>query len=135
VTGLSFRADFIYIYYTDQYSIQIGFEHTSYGGSITKPPIDIDYSAEHTLELDMGSLYPPVEDPYFDRTSPADVGRLKRTLHVVLDGQEILSGNYDFYDCSPGDVSIGHNPVSNAFGRRFTGQLIESSRLPARKAQ
>jgi hypothetical protein len=132
VTGLSFRADFIYIYYTDQYSIQIGFEHTSYGGTITKPPIDIDYGAEHTLEIDMGSLYPPYEHPYFDGLDASKVSRLKQTLRVVLDGQEILAGTYDFYDSSPGDVSVGHNPVSGAFGRQFTGQLIEISRKAVR---
>jgi hypothetical protein len=132
VTGLSFRADFIYLYYTDQYSIQVGFEHTSYGGDITKPPIDIDYSAEHTLDIEMGSLYPPFEHPYFDHIPPAEVTHLKRTLRVVLDGQEILSGTYDFYDSSPGDVTVGRNTVSDAFGRHFTGQIMEVSRLPVR---
>jgi len=132
VTGLSFRADFIYLYYTDQYSIQVGFEHTSYGGDITKPPIDIDYGAEHTLEVYMGSLYPPFEHPYFERMSPTEVTRLKRTLRIVLDGQEVLAGNYDFYDSSPGDVTVGRNSVSDAFGRRFTGQIINVSRIPVK---
>jgi len=135
VTGLSFRADFIYLYYTDQYSIQVGFEHTSYGGDITKPPIDIDYNAEHSLEIDMGSLYPPFEHPYFDRMSPAEVTQMKRTLRVVLDGQEILAGTYDFYDSSPGDVTVGRNTVSDAFGRHFTGQIVEVSRLPVKRSK
>ncbi len=33
VTGLSFKADFIYLFYTDASHIQVGFEHTSYGGA------------------------------------------------------------------------------------------------------
>jgi hypothetical protein len=133
VTGLSFRADFIYLFYTDEDEIQIGFEHTSYGGDMTKPPIEIDYGAEHTLEIEMGSLYPPVEHPFYDSMPQAEIARLKRTLRVVLDGKEVLAGTYDFYDSSPGDVSIGRNPVSDAFGRRFTGQILESVRLPAGK--
>jgi hypothetical protein len=134
VTGLSFRADFIYLYYTDPYSVQIGFEHTSYGGDLTKPPIDINYGAEHTVEIEMGSLYPPIAHPYFDGMSPRDIEQLKRTLRVTLDGNVVLSGTYDFYDSSPGDVVIGRNSVSDAFGRRFTGEILENSRLPARTA-
>ena len=133
VTGLSFKADFIYLYYTDSSHIQLGFEHTSYGGALTNPPIEIDYGSEHALEIDMGSLYPPVEHPYYDGMAPAETTRLKRTLRVVLDGREVLAGTYDFYDSSPGDVSVGRNPVSDAFGRRFTGQLLEVGRMPAAK--
>jgi len=128
VTGLSFKADFIYLFYTDDHHIQVGFEHTSYGGAMTKPPVEVDYSAEHTMEISMGSLYPPVEHPFFDGMAPAAIARLKRTLRVVLDGRELLSGDYAFYDSTPGDVSVGGNPVSSAFGKRFTGQILEISR-------
>ena len=133
VTGLSFKADFIYLFYTDGSHIQVGFEHTSYGGAMTKPPIETDYGAEHTVEIQMGSLYPPVEHPYFDGMAPAEIARLKRTLRVVLDGREILSGDYSFYDSSPGDVSVGRNPVSSAFGKTFTGQVLNISRGPTKK--
>jgi hypothetical protein len=135
VTGLSFRADFIYVYYADDHHLQIGFEHTSYGGPLTKPPLAVDYSVPHLLELDLGSLYPPLDDPGYDAMLPVAAARLKHTLRVVLDGTEFLSGTYDFYDASPGDVSVGHNPVSDAFGRRFTGEILRVERLgmPVRK--
>jgi hypothetical protein len=128
VTGLSFKADFIYLIYTDDSHVQIGFEHTSYGGATTDPPIDVDYSAEHILDIEMGSLYPPVEHPFYDTMAPAEVARLKHTLRIQLDGREVLSGTYNFYDSSPGDVNVGRNPVSDAFGRRFTGQILNVSR-------
>lgn len=134
VTGVSFKADFIYLFYTDDGDIQVGFEHTSYGGALTKPPIEVDYSAEHTMEIEMGSLYPPIEHPFYDAMPQAEISRLKKTLRITLDGREILSGTYDFYDSSPGDVSIGRNPVSEAFGRRFTGQLLEISRIGPKSA-
>jgi hypothetical protein len=128
VTGLSFKADFIYLFYTDESHIQLGFEHTSYGGAMTKPPIEVDYGREHTVEIAMGSLYPPVEHPFYDGMKAAEVAGLKRRLSVTLDGEEVLSGDFAFYDSSPGDVSVGRNPVSSAFGRRFTGQVIDVSR-------
>lgn len=134
VTGISFKADFIYLYYTDGNHLQVGFEHTSYGGAMTKEPIELDYSREHTLEIAMGSLYPPRDHPFFDGVSPEEITRLKRTLRIVLDGREILSGNYDFYDSSPGDVSIGRNGVSEAFGRHFTGHILSVERAAIGKA-
>jgi len=130
VSGVSFKADFIYLYYTDDTHIQVGFEHTSYGGALTKPPIAIDYAAEHSVEIDIGSLYPPIDHPFYDGMPQSEIARLKHTLRVDLDGRTILSGSYDFYDSSPGDVTVGRNPVSEAFGRRFTGQLLAISRAP-----
>jgi len=128
VSGVSFKADFIYLYYADDTHIQVGFEHTSYGGALTKTPIAVDYAAEHTMEIEIGSLYPPIDHPFYDRMPQSEIARLKRTLRVELDGQEILVGSYDFYDSSPGDVNLGRNPVSDAFGRRFTGQILAVAR-------
>jgi len=135
VTGLSFKADFVYLYYTDEHHIQVGFEHTSFGGALTKPALEVDYAAEHTVEIDMGSLYPPVDHPYFDGVATGDVTRLKRTLRVKLDGREILSGDFAFYDSSPGDVTVGANPVSDAFGKRFTGEILDISRVGDSKSR
>lgn len=128
VTGWSFRADFIYVFYKDDRHVQIGFEHTSYGGALS-PPVAVDFDRPHVLEFELGSLYPPAEHPYFDGKSADEVARRKRTLLVKLDGRVVLSGQYDFYDSSPGDVSVGRNPVSDAFGRRFTGVVRGVSRL------
>ncbi len=128
VTGLSFRADFLYVYYQDGENIKIGFEHTSYGGPVS-PPLRVDYGAEHVLEVQMGSFYPPVEDPCYDGLPAAEVERRKRTLLVKLDGREVLAARCDFYDSSPGDVAVGRNPVSEAFGRRFTGVIHRVERL------
>jgi len=130
VTGWSFRADFLYIFYKDERRIQIGFEHTSYGGPMS-PPLRVDYDRPHVLEVDFGSLYPPKEHPHFDGWSEADIVRRKRTLLVKLDGQVVHEGLHDFYDASPGDVSVGRNHVSEAFGRKFTGTIRRVER-PAR---
>jgi hypothetical protein len=85
----------------------------------------------HVIEVDMGSLYPPVFHPYFDDWSSEAITRRKRTLAVKLDGREVIATQTAFYDSSPGDVAVGRNPVSNAFGRRFTGVVRGVVRLPA----
>jgi len=129
VTGWSFRADFLYVYYKDERHIQVGFEHTSYGGPMS-PPLRVDYAVPHVLEVEMGSLHPPREHPHWDGMPKEEVERLKRSLRVKLDGQTVHDGTVDFYDSSPGDVSVGRNHVSDAFGRRFTG-VINSVERPA----
>ncbi len=127
VTGASFRADFLYIFYKDDTHIQIGFEHTSYGGPMS-PPLEVDYELPHVLEVQLGSLYPPLEHPYYAEKTSEEINRLKRTLLIKLDGRVVHSGQYDFYDSSPGDVTVGRNPVSEAFGRRFTGVVQRVTR-------
>ena len=131
VTGASFRADFLYIFYKDDAHIQLGFEHTSYGGPMSKP-LAIDYELPHVLEVQMGSLYPPVEHPYYDGKTAEEIKRRKRTLLVKLDGRVVHSAQLDFYESSPGDVSVGRNPVSEAFGRRFTGVVRSVIRMDDR---
>lgn len=131
VTGLSFRADFLYVYYKDEAHIQIGFEHTSYGGPMS-PPLEVDFDRPHVLEVEMGSLYPPVDHPYYDGKHADEINRLKRTLLVKLDGRVVHSAQLDFYESSPGDVVVGRNPVSEAFGRRFTG-VVRSVTRPGRQ--
>jgi hypothetical protein len=93
--------------------------------------VEIDYAVEHTLDVEMGSFYPPVEHPYYDGMAADEIARRKHTLRVALDGREILAATCDFYDSSPGDVSVGRNPVSEAFGRRFTGRILSVERRPA----
>lgn len=129
VTGVSFQADFLWIFYSDPHHVVIGFEHTSYGGP-KSAPIEVDYAAAHTLVVELGSLYPPPEDGYYDRMPAAEADRLQHTLRVELDGRVVLAGRQDFYEASAGEVAIGRNPVSDAFGRRFTGRILGVERLP-----
>jgi hypothetical protein len=131
VTGLSYKADFLYVVYLNERQIMIGFEHTSHGGP-KSAPIAVDPATDHVIEVDLGSLYPPREHPYFDGLAAVEVERRKRTLRVQWDGREVLAGTVDFYEASPGDVSVGSNPVQDAFGRRFTGRILGVERLPPR---
>ncbi len=127
VTGVSFRADFLYVFYRDDRHIVLGFEHTSYGGPMS-PPIEIDYDERHLLEVEMGSLHPPREHPYWDSFGRDETEERKRMLRVRLDGATVLEAQVDFYDASPGHVAVGRNPVSDAFGRRFTGRIDRVTR-------
>lgn len=131
VTGLSLRADFLYVRYLDGRRIQFGFSHADRGGPVG-PPVEVEEGVPHVIEVEMGSLYPPVFHPFFDGWTSEDITRRKRTLLVKLDGREVLAAQAPFFDASPGDVSVGQNPESEAFGRRFTGRILRVERTGAR---
>jgi hypothetical protein len=130
VTGWSYEADYIFLYYTDARRLQVGFDHTSHG-VVFSQPLMVDYDAEHTVVVDMGSLYPPETHPMFGHGTAggADVTR-KQRYDVLLDGVTMLEGKSEFYDSSPRHIGIGWNPVSEAYGTRFTGQIVRMRRLP-----
>lgn len=128
VTGLSFRADYVYLYYTDPRHVQIGFEHTGHGGGVSQP-ILVDYDAVQTIRVEMGSLYPPEMHPFFAGQPPARVLELKHRLKLWINGVPYRDFNADFNESSPKDVVVGRDPIFGAFGRTFTGELLSVQRV------
>lgn len=130
VTGSGVNVDYLYVHYVSEKSVVIGLEHTSHGGPVTDS-IPVDYGRDHTLVIEMGSLYPPVDHPFFpDRASPATLAR-SGALHVSLDGRVVMHRTLPFYDGSPQTRWIGANPYAQQFGRVFTGRIISTRTLPA----
>jgi hypothetical protein len=84
----------------------------------------------YTLEVDMGSFYPPSISPYFAGWDTKDIDRLKTTARVLVDGKEVIRGRFSFYDSSPGMVHFGENPGEDK--ARFPGKISGIQRLPAR---
>jgi hypothetical protein len=116
-------------YGTDGF-IEFGFTHIN-SPTIAGAPVKIDYEAEHHIAIEMGSLYPPLPHPWFDRLLPQQAEPLKRRLRVVLNGREVLAAETPFYESSPGDVLIGRNPLALIVEDRFTGTIIDLWRMPS----
>jgi len=130
-TGWYYLGDILYVKYGLDGLIEFGFTHMN-SPTITGPQVRIDYDAEHRLEIEMGSLYPPAAHPWFDRLLPQQATGLKRRLRVNLNGQEVLAADTPFYESSPGDVLIGRNPLGFIVEKQFTGHIGEVRRLPVR---
>lgn len=130
VSGAFPATDYLWVLYTDDQHVQIGYEHTNHGGTSTQP-IRVDYAASHTLEVDAGFLYPPEAHPYFGGRREESALRTHR-LEVVLDGVPYLDTMTEFYDPISRDFSFGRNRVSDTFGRRFTGTVERIEQRPAR---
>ena len=123
--------DIVYVAYPDDRHVQFGFFHLGAGGPLG-PPIAVDYDAEHTLTLHLGSLYPPRQHPLFATWSEAQVSKARRRLEVILDGQTALQASVNVYTSTPDGVDIGFNALApDVTQTRFTGQISSSRRLGA----
>jgi len=130
VTGRGSHADFVYLYYTDGGSIQIGFSHMGDTAPVVSQPIALDYSAPHRIGVATGSLYPPVTHPYFARWPAAAAREAKHELLVTVDGVPYMDAARQFHEASPGVVAFGENPISGYAGHKFSGQLLAIKRQP-----
>ena len=125
------NGDIIYVSYLDSRHVQFGFFHLGAGGPLG-PPIAVDYDAEHTLTLYLGSLYPPRQHPLLATWTEAQVNKMRRRLEVTLNGQTALKASVNVYTSTPDGVDLGTNALApDVTQPRFTGQISSSRRLGA----
>ena len=130
--NLGGNGDILYVSYLDDRHVQFGFFHLGAGGPLSEP-IPIDYAAEHTLALHLGSLYPPRQHPLFRTWSEPQVNKIRRRLDLILDGRSVLQASVNVYVSTPDGVHIGANTLApDVTQPRFTGAILASRRLGAR---
>ncbi len=122
VTGYGGYADYVWIHYDDATHVTIGFEHTGYGGPVAKY-IPVDYSREHILRIEMGSLYPPADHPFFRQFAPLEGAGMRSALEVQLDDRILFHEEAKFYDASPLTRWVGANPFAQNLGHHFSGEI------------
>jgi hypothetical protein len=128
-TGVEEAGDFVYAIYVDSRHIRLGFDHWFEGGPLTKP-IAIDYGAEHELEISLGSLFPPADDPVFAGMPAPQVAAIKNTVLVKLDGRAVIDAPADCYESNPLQVTVGRNTIKGTTSNpRFTGEILASERV------
>jgi len=128
-TGTEGAGDFLYVYYVDSRHIQLGFDHWFIGGPTT-PPLLIDYSKDHVLEISMGSLFPSGDDILFGGVPDDAVSDIKSTLHVVLDGKTVLDSKVEFCDSTPEQVVVGQNSINGSTSNPlFLGTIVRQDRV------
>lgn len=122
--------DLIYAIVRPDSAVQIGYFHAGLGGPLSEP-FAIDPGKVHDVEIFMGSLLPPPEDPYFNGWSSKEIFRAKKSLAVTIDGALVLASYADFYDSSPESILTGRNPsLVDVAKASFPGDISVASRLP-----
>ena len=107
---------------------RVRFIHDCWGSpDYASEPIAVTDLAEHTVEIEMGSLYPA------DATGIT--AALRRRLMVVFDGKVVIDVARPFNPATPDSVEFGFNAIqaSSAVGM-FTGTVLKTERVPARPA-
>ena len=129
-TGTNRGSDLLYVYYDTPQTIRFGLVGTTMRGPLS-PPIPVTYGQPHTLEVAMGSLYPPIGDPLLAAFSDAAIAGLKRTLRISLDGKVVYEVPAHFFPAKPRQVYFGRTPHLVGYSTEtFTGSLTVISRPP-----
>jgi hypothetical protein len=128
-TGLPSKTDVLYLTQIRGNVIQLTVTHTGLG-EVKSGLMAVDPQAEHEVEVDFGSLYPPRNYPWLRRSGDEDVELLKTTAVVRFDHRVVIDRRVTFFDSPPGWVSFGHNP--GGIDPPFEGKILETKLLPAR---
>jgi hypothetical protein len=127
-TGWEYESDYLLVNYIDDRHLMLGFSHSSYG-VVWSQPVEVDYGRPHVLRVQLGSLFPPLGHPYFDRLSAAALADATRGVHFTLDGRPVLDARQYAFDGSPGSVRIGAELGSPGGPVNFSGKILGVKRL------
>jgi hypothetical protein len=131
--GGMYRHDVLCIRYAEGGRIQLRFHHRG-EEAIKSRLVGVDADRPLTVEVALGSLY-PINARALARLYPADdVPGASRRLRVTLQGQEVLSGSYDFIPSPPDLVSFGRDRFDNGqCTAPFSGQILKVERAFPRR--
>jgi hypothetical protein len=96
-------------------------------GDINSGTIPIKAGEVNVIEVEMGSLYPPKNHPYFNGWNEVDIARVKTSNRITLNGVEVLNNLQRAYDAPPHSIKLGYNP--NDTNTRFSGIIGKSERF------
>ncbi len=120
VTGVTGRADILFVRYLDGGHVRFGLDHWN-GPQLLSPIVPVDYGRPHELGVYMGSLYPPS-----DRVPEY----LRHLLMVSLDGRMVWATRAVFHRADPLTVDVGRNAIGASTCRLyFRGNIFDVHRL------
>jgi hypothetical protein len=84
----------------------------------------------YTLKVEMGALYPPLDNPLFSAYSAFQSRRMKSGVNVTLDGETVFDARMGSYNAPPWTLEVGRNDISMFPGTMsFSGKIIAMRRL------
>ena len=128
-TGWDYLSDILYVKYGLDGRIEFGCAHLG-GTDLHGRQVRINYAQEHTVDVEMGSMYPPASHPWFRPLLPVQAARFKHRVTVRLDGQEVLSGEVPCFESDPRDIRVGRNLTGALVDPAFTGSILQARRIP-----
>jgi hypothetical protein len=126
-TGVPGYTDVLYVIQHPQGLAQFMILHEGHG-EFRSALIPIALGRAYPMVVEMGSLYPPADSPFFAGWPAGEVETLKTRARVEFAGQTVIHQKAPFYDSPPNWVSRGENPAGP--GLPFTGAITSWRRLP-----
>jgi len=115
-SGESGRGNLIYVKYLGERAVAFGYDHWGVGGFETEP-ITVEPGAQHTLDVDYGTLHS-------GSPTPAD------RVVIRLDGVVVADRPGAFYACPPERVKVGANSIGASTAvEKFSGTIWAFWRL------
>jgi hypothetical protein len=105
--------------------VRIGFESEGQGGKLSNLE-SCDFETKHNIEISLGMLLPPPDDPIYSRMSVSQIQETRSIVLIKLDGQVVFDGNASLH-ARKGLEYFGRSPDNPAFGSRFEGQFFQAS--------
>jgi hypothetical protein len=121
------QGDYLWINYPIAGQALIGYEHTGAGGPHTGL-VPLDFSQTQTLEFSLPSLYPSGTDSYFASRTLQETAALTGRARLKLNGEVRFDAKVNGFESTPVHVTFGENRISQAFGTKFTGQILSIER-------
>ncbi|MBI5426125.1 MAG: hypothetical protein HZA32_18790 [Opitutae bacterium] len=126
--GLNSTGDIIYVRYESPTRIRVGFFHPGAGGPESRP-VEIVPGRRYALAIELGSLLPAPQHPFWRGADPTTVTETRRMLSVRLDGQKLLEAPVDTYPSTSNRVFVGSNPIAgDVSAAKFSGRISDVRR-------
>lgn len=127
-TGFYDTGDHVFVQYEENRQIRLGYVHDG-SPEVLSRPLTVTDAAAHRVRVEMGSLYPPEEHPFFAEMPAAERSRLARRLSVWWDDEVVLDRYQRFNVSAAADVTIARTQFGAANLRRFTGEFGGARRI------
>jgi hypothetical protein len=132
ITGHGGAGDIIFVRYVDASHVVFGYDHWSKGGPLSEP-IPLDYAATHTVEIQLGSLFPSEDDPAWLALPEAAKAAARDTVVIRLNGRTVLTHREKAYPSTAAEILTGLNSIgATTCERLFTGRIFHQERMGVR---
>jgi hypothetical protein len=121
VTGRAGAGDILFIRYVNERGVLFGHDHWGKGGAVSRV-LTVPRGASLHIEVSLGSLYADQNGPW------------GRRLWLRVNGRVVFDEPAEFYPASPGEISIGSNPIGGSTcAAEFAGKILALERPPEPK--
>ncbi len=129
ISGVEYEADYFFVYYKAPGVIRLGFADAG-NPPIYSRDLQVVPGRKYEIRFEAGSLFPPDGHPVYSEWTERQVHSVKDWLRVEVDGRQVMWQPSQFHEGAPEFLQVGVDARGAAFGRKFSGTVVNMHRLP-----